>query len=500
VGLDQLTTALTFGAVVVLLAVVGVRFAGRLGLPGLLLYLGIGVALAAVPGLIDFDDPRLATVLGYSALVVILAEGGLTTRLSQLRPVLWPSLLLATVGVAISIAAVSLPLIWLAGLDARTAMLLGAVLSATDAAAVFAVLRRLHVVPRLRTMLEGEAGFNDAPVVVVVALLSSPTWDSAPAWSIPVLVVVELLGGAAVGLLVGLAARWVMPRLALPAVGLYPVAALAFLVLAYGLADLVHASGFLAVYVAAVSLGSTDRLPHRRAVLGFAEGLSWSAEIGLFVMLGMLADLEKLPAAVWPALVAGVALVLLGRPLGSLAALLPFRLPASWLAFSSVAGLRGAVPIVFAAIPLGAAVPGGDTVFAATFLIVVVLTLLQAPTLPWLVRRLGVGRPGEAEELAVESAPLDGMNATVLALDIATGSGFVGTYVDDLALPDGAVASLVVRGGRATVPDRMTRLRPGDRLVVVASSDAREPAVRRLRAVARGGRLARWRGERGEPD
>lgn len=498
-SLDDLAAALSIGAVVVLVAVLGVRLTGRLGVPGLLLFLAIGVALGSVPAF-DLNDPRLATVLGYAALILILAEGGLTTRLSALRPVLWPSLVLASVGVGVSVVVVAAPLVWVAGLDLRTALLLAAVLAATDAAAVFSVLRRLHVAPRLRTLLEGEAGFNDAPVVVLVALVSSAAWDTTPLWTVPVVVALEIAGGAAVGVAFGLAARWAMPRLALPSAGLYPIAVLAVLVLSYGVADLLHASGFMAVYLAAVVVGSAERLPHRRAVLGFAEGLSWSAEIGLFVMLGMLTDVLELGGAVVPALVAGVALLVAGRPLAAAVSLLPFRLPGRWVAFAGVAGLRGAVPIVFAAIPLGAGVAGGATVFNATFLIVVVLTLLQTPTLPWLVARLGVGRPSEAEELEVESSPLDGMRATVLGIDVPAGSRLAGAYVTELGLPEGAVVSLLVRGERAVVPDATTRLRVGDRLVVVTTTESRETAVRRLRAVSRGGRLARWRGETGAPD
>jgi potassium/hydrogen antiporter len=500
VDLADLATGLAVGGVVVLLAIVGVRFAGRLGIPGLLLYLGIGLVLGSTLTPFDLNDAGLATVLGYAALIVILAEGGLTTRVSELRPVLWPSLMLASIGVVVSIAAVALPLVWLLGVDTRIALILGCVLAATDAAAVFSVMRRLHVAPRLRTLLEGEAGFNDAPVVVIVSLLASDTWESAPWWTIPLLVLVELVLGAVVGVGMGFAARWAMPRLALPAVGLYPIAALAFFALAYGVAGLVHASGFMAVYVSAVLLGSADRLPHRRSVVGFAEATSWMAEIGLFVMLGMLADVTALPGSATLALVAGAALVLLGRPLAALVSLVPFRLPPRWIAFVGVAGLRGAVPIVFAAIPLGSGVEGASMVFHATFLIVLVLTVVQTPTLPWVVRRLGVGRPAEVEELEVESAPLDGMRATVLGLDVPARSGLVGAFVAEIGLPTGAVVSLVVRGDDAIVPDAHTRLRAGDRLVVVASTQSRAEAVRRLRAVAREGRLARWRGDRGEPD
>ena len=490
--LESLGVALLVGSAIVLAAIVGVRFAGKLGLPGLLLYLGFGLALGAVfPGL-SFSDAGLATVLGYAALVVILAEGGLTTRVEDLRPVLWPSIALATVGVALSIAVVAGALVVVVGLDSRTAILIGAVLAATDAAAVFSVLRRLRLHPKLRSLLEAEAGFNDAPVVVIVVVLSTGSFDPDKAWQVPLIVLVELVGGAAVGLAVGFVAKWALPRLALPAVGLYPIAVMSILVGAYGLASVLHTSGFLATYVAAVIVGSGKGLPHRRSVVGFAEGMAWAAQIGLFVMLGLLADPARAVSSLWPAVVAGVALVFLARPLSAFVSLTPFRLPVRWVAFVGVAGLRGAVPIVFAAIPLGVGLTGSETVFDATLILVIVLTLVQTPLLPWAGRVLGVEESGQSDELEVEAAPLDTMKALLLGVDVSQDSQLAGLYLSDIRLPEGAALSLIVREGKGIVPDWQTRIRRSDRLMIVVTETARTETERRLREVSRGGRLARW--------
>lgn len=492
--LDGLALALLIGASVVLLAVAGVRLTGRLGVPGLLLYLGIGLVIGGfVPGA-DFNDPELATVLGYAALVIILAEGGLTTKLEEVRPVLGPAVMLATVGVAASIAAVALPLVFILGIDTRTAVLLGAVLAATDAAAVFSVLRRLHLNPKLRSLLEAEAGFNDAPVVVLVVVLSAQGAQDLPMWEIPLIVLLELVGGALVGIALGYAGRWLIPRLALPAVGLYPIAVMALLIGAYGLADVVHTSGFLATYIAGVLVGNAPGLPHRRSVVGFAEGLAWAAQIGLFVMLGLLANPGRAVSALDVAIVAGIALVVLGRPLAAVLSLAPFRFPVPWIAFTSAAGLRGAVPIVFAAIPLGAAVSGSQTVFDATLILVVVLTLLQTPALPFLAKRFGVAKGLAPDQLDVEAAPLDNMAASLLGFDIPPGSKLAGMYVSDLRLPKGSVVSLVVRENTQIVPDLHTRLRIGDQLLVVSSEDSTRRATQRLRALSERGRLAEWLG------
>ncbi len=482
----------------VLAAVLGVRLSTKLGVPGLLLFLLLGLALGQAFPNLHLQDPKLATVLGYAALVVILAEGGLTTDIREVRPVLVPAAVLATIGVMLSIAAVAGALI-VFGVEPRVAALLGAVLAATDAAAVFSVLRRMRLDSKLRALLEAEAGFNDAPVVVLVVVLSTTGAAQLSGWQIPFVVIFELIGGLADRtVLVGLVGRWVVPRLALPASGLYPIAVMALLIAAYGLADVVHTSGFLATYVAGVLVGNAEGLPHRRSVVGFAEGLAWSAQIGLFVMLGLLADPGRAWSSLGIAVVAGVALVVVGRPLAALT-LAPFRKPWPWLAFVSVAGLRGAVPIVFAAIPLGAGVAGATTVFDATLILVVVLTLVQAPVLPWAAKRLGVGSEISPNELEVESAPLDSMDASLLGLEIPEGSKLAGLYIADLGLPRGAVVSLVVRDGEGMVPDLHTRLQAGDQLLVVSTEKVKKAATRRLRAVSESGRLAKWLTDREAP-
>ncbi len=492
-------------AVIILAAVGGVRLAARFGMPGLLLYLGIGLLLSddALGG-IAFDDAELATALGYAGLIIILAEGGLTTRPATVRPVIVPAAVLASFGVAVSIVLVAWPLHWIAGLDLRTAVLIGAVLAPTDAAAVFTVARALRLPPRLQTLLEAESGLNDAPVVVLVVLLSTTAGSDLPAWAIPLLVLAELAGGLLIGAVVGLGARWLLPRLALPAAGLYPVAVIALLMLAYGLAVVLHTSGFAAVYVVALILAASP-LPHRRAVIGFVEGLAWTVQIGLFIMLGLLVVPDRLAEALGIAALAGVLLLVVARPVSVFASLAAFlrpsrvttrtrtaAMPWQWAAFASWAGLRGAVPIIFATIPLGAGVADGELVFDVTMLLVVALTVLQSPTMPVMARRLGLVSPERTDELSVEAAPLDSMRASLLDLDVPAGSHLAGTYVRELPLPAQAVVSLVVREGRTLAPDQHTRVRVGDRLLLVVTEEAREATERALRSVSRSGRLADW--------
>ncbi|MEU7617436.1 potassium/proton antiporter [Micromonospora rifamycinica] len=493
-GLDL---ALLLGAAVLLVAIGAVRFSTRLGVPSLLVYLALGVAIGEAGLGIRFDDAELTRVLGFCALIVIIAEGGLTARWSTLRPVLGLAGALSTVGVLVSIVVVGLVVHLLLGLDWRLALLYGAVLSSTDAAAVFATLRRLRLPPRLVATLEAESGMNDAPVVILVVLLSRSGPVEHPWWFEVFLVGYELGVGAAVGVAAGLAGRFALRRAALPSSGLYPIAAVGFTVLAYAAGAVVHASGFLAVYVAGVLLGNA-RLPHRQAILGFADGLAWLAQIGLFVLLGLLATPERLHTALLPAVVTGLALLLLARPVSVLVSALPFRVSLREQAFLSWAGLRGAVPIVLATIPLSARVPGADRLFDAVFVLVVIFTVLQAGTLAPAARRLRVTAPAELTEIRVETAPLERMRADLLQLEVPTGSRLAGVHVDELRLPVGASVTLVLRDGVGFVPGTDTRLKTGDSLLIVATAGVRDEVERRLRAVSRRGRLARWFGEYGE--
>jgi cell volume regulation protein A len=488
--------ALLLGAGVLLAGVAAVRFSTRLGVPSLLAYLALGVAIGESGLGIEFENADLTRTLGFCALIVIIAEGGLTARWSALRPVLAVSATLSTLGVLVSIAVVGVVAHTLLDLGWELALLYGAVLSSTDAAAVFSTLRRLRLRPRLVRTLEAESGMNDAPVVLIVVLLSTSGLGTHPWWYEAMVLAYELAAGAALGFAVGMAGRWTLRRAALPAAGLYPIAAVALTVLAYGAGAVVHASGFLAVYVAGVVLGNA-RLPHRAAILGFADGLAWLAQIGLFVLLGLLASPGRLDRAVLPALVVGAALILLARPLSVLVSATPFGVSLREQAFLSWAGLRGAVPIVLATIPLSEKVPGATGLFDTVFVLVVVFTLIQITTLGPVARRLRVTAPAEATELLVETAPLEQMRADLLQLEVPPHSRLVGVHIDELRLPVGAAVTLVLRDGTGFVPRPDTRLRPYDSLLIVATADVRDEAERRLRAVSRRGRLARWFNEDG---
>jgi cell volume regulation protein A len=489
----ELTSALGIGAAVVLVAVFAVRVSVRLGLPSLLLYLAIGVAIGEAGLGIRFDNAQVTQALGLAALVLILTEGGLTTRWSEVRPALPLGIALSIVGVVVSIAVTGVALHLLLGQPWRIALLWGAVLAPTDAAAVFSVLRRVGVTRRLVGALELESGLNDAPCYIAVVLLAG---SSTLSWDLPLVAAYELAAGGLTGIAFGFLGAFALRRAALPATGLYPLATVSVCVAAFATGQLEHASGLLATYVAGLVLGNS-RLPHRADTLSFAEGFGWLAQIGLFVLLGLYASPSRLLDAVLPGLVAAAVVTLLARPLSVIMSVAPFRVPWTEQVFLSWAGLRGAVPIVLALIPLTEGVAGAQRLVDAVFVLVIVLTLVQGGTLELLARMLKLSRGAESVELEVDAAPLDELGAELLQVKIPKGSKLHGVYLSELRLPAGATVSLIARNGTGFTPERSTRLQVGDELLVVATANARTATEQRIRAVDRAGRYARWRGETG---
>jgi cell volume regulation protein A len=488
--LDQV---LLVGAGVLLLAILAVRLSVGFGLPSLLIYLLMGVVLGEAGFGLRFDDAELAHALGFAALIPILAEGGLTTPWPEVRPVMRLGVSLATIGVGVSVLVMAVFSHYVLGLSWQLSVLLGAITSPTDAAAVFSVLRRVPLPRKLTGSLEAESGLNDAPTVVLVTLVSAGGAHSVLGYAGEI--VWELGVGVLGGLAIGFGGAWLMRRSALPSSGLYPLAVLSFTVLAYAGSAALHGSGFAAVYVAALVLGNAE-LPHRAATRSFSEGVAWLAQIGLFVMLGLLVSPGRIDLdIVLTALVAGLGLTFLARPVSVAVSSLvqPMRPPE--LAFISWAGLRGAVPIVLATIPLAEAIDGAERLFDIVFVIVVIYTLLTAPLLPLVAKMLKVTRRSEPRDLEVEAAPLDRVAADLLQVTISPRSMLHGVEVGELRLPTGASVALIVRDGRTLVPERRTVLRHGDDILVVTPRKDRLATEQRLRAVSVGGRLAQWLGK-----
>lgn len=487
----DLNLVLLVSATALLAAVAAVRISSRAGLPSLLVYLGLGLVIGEAGLGLQFEDADLTQVLGTAALAVILAEGGFTTDWKVVRPVAPLAGVLATVGVAVSVAVTSALVHVVLDVDLRTAILLGAVASSTDAAAVFAVLRTLPIRGRLRATVEAESGFNDPPVIILVTVVTSSAWLDSSGIGLLGQIGYQLVLGVVLGHVVARLGLWVLVRSALPASGLYPIATLAIAVLAFAVTGVAGGSALMAIYVAGLTLGNAT-LPHRTATASFVEGLAWLSQIGLFVLLGLLASPARLWEALPSALLVGGVLTLVARPLSVAVCATPFGVPWREQAFISWAGLRGAVPIVLATIPMSVGLPAAERIFDVVFLLVVVFTLVQGPTLPWVARRLGAAAPEHPRDMPIESAPLEELGATLVQFTVPTASRLVGVEVSELRLPRGSAVSLVLRRGEVFAPGPRTVLAADDH-VLVAAARADHPAIeRRLRAVSESGRLAGW--------
>ncbi len=385
--------AVLLGGVLLAIGVVASGIAARYRVPSLLLFLGLGM-LVADDGLalIRFDDVALAQDIAVVALLVILFEGGLTTDPAAFRRAGLPAVALSTLGVVITAGVGGLAAWWLLGLSASTALLLGSVIASTDAAAVFAAVRSEPLPPRVRDLLTLESGLND-PVAVMLTIGMVEVWradTSALDWV--GFVSLQLLGGIAIGLATGIVARWAVRRFDEVLASSYGVFTLGIAGVTYGLAALTGASGFLAVYLAGVVLTSARR--PQPGLLSFHEGLASTAQAVLFLLLGLLVFPSQLLDDLGLAVIVTAVLVLIARPAAVHAVLTGFGVPQRESVLVSWAGLRGAVPVVLATIPLTAGHPDGPLVFDVAFVVVVISVALQAPLVAPLARRLGLGADG----------------------------------------------------------------------------------------------------------
>jgi potassium/hydrogen antiporter len=448
--------------------------AQRIRLPGLLLFLGLGMAIGS-DGLdwIDFDDYELARTIGIVALALILFEGGLIAGFEEIRPVLRPSLGLALVGTLATAAITGMAAVWLFDLGTLEGLLLGSIIASTDGAAIFALLRGSTLRRKLARTLEGEAGFNDP--VAVLLVIGFIDWIQKPdygAGDMAILFVQEIVIGAIVGVAVGWLAVQGLKRTRLDSTGLYPVASLATAAVAFGAADATHGSGFLSVYVAGLALGSA-RIPAKRTVTVFHQGLAWVAQIALFMALGLLVFPSELDEVAIKGTALALVLVFVARPLATFISTAFDRFTAGERVVLGWAGLRGAVPVVLATFPVIDGVSQSDTFFNIVFFAVVISTLLQGTTFEPLATRLGVTttEPALPRPLA-ETGTIRRLGAEVVEFPVGPDYALVGHRVRDLGLPRDALLSVIVRGEEAVLPRGSTRIEAGDRLHVVVRSEA----------------------------
>lgn len=487
--------AVLLASVLLVAAVLTASLSQRLRTPGALLFLGLGM-LVGEDGLalIRLNDQRLVQHLAVLALVVILFEGGLTTKPTDLRRAAVPGGLLATVGVLVTAVVTAGGVHLLLDAAPLTAAVVGAVVASTDAAAVFSTLRVISLPPRVGAVLKLESGAND-PVAVALTIGLIEYWREQPSGAELVLFGLGQLGvGLVVGCLVGVGGSALLRRVRLPADGLYAVAALGVAGIAYGATVPLRGSGFLAVYVAGLFVGALVRR-RRRGIRDFHEGLANAAEIGLFLALGLLVNPVDLPEVWLPGLVTAGLLTFVARPLATVVCLAPARLAWREQVIVGWGGLRGAVPIVLATFPVTAGYPGGRLIFTSVFFVVLLSTLVQGASVGPLVRRLGVEAERPAWAPVAEALPIDEVDADIVEVVVTPDLPIAGQRLSRVPLEPGMLLASIVRGDRILVPRGDTTIEQGDLLLVVVED--LEQSAERVTAWARGERSGRAGGDRG---
>ncbi|MBO9531488.1 MAG: potassium/proton antiporter [Solirubrobacteraceae bacterium] len=466
-------TILVIGALLAV-ALAASLLAGRLRVPGLVTFLAIGMLVGSdALGWIDFGNYEMAKAVGVAGLALILFEGGLAIELRALREVAVPASLLALLGTVLTAAITGVIAWWLLDLSLLESLLLGSIVAGTDGAAVFAIMRGSTIRRRLAHTLEGEAGLNDpVAVLLTVALIELITEPETGAADIALLFLEELVIGAAIGIFVGMAGAWALRSVKLGSAGLYPVASLAIGSLAFGGADTLHGSGFLAVFLCGVAF-TADEIPAQRTIETFHEGLAWVAQLGLFLTLGLLVYPSQLPEVALAGSLLAILTAVVARPLAVVMVLgrMDFsfaeRIVLGW------AGLRGAVPIVLATFPIIAGVPGAHEIFNIVFFAVTVSTVLQAATFEPLAKRLGVTTEHRAIPAPLmETGAVRRLGAEVVQYAVRPDDAIVGLHVRDLELPRDALLNLIVQNSAAVPPRGSTVIQARDELHILVRQEA----------------------------
>lgn len=462
-------------AALLLVGMLASKLGGRLGVPGLVLFLVIGMLAGSEgPGGIDFENYKLTQAVGIVTLAFILFFGGLETNWKQTRPVLAQGLSLATIGVLLTTGIVGVAAHLLLGLPWLTSVLLGAVVSSTDASAVFSVLkeRALGLKGKVRPLLEFESGVNDPMAVFLVIGLTSLVAHPETPWSevVPLFLRQMLIGGVAGYVLGRLAVRFVN-RVDLPSEGLYTVLSVAVVGLVYGATALLGGSGFLAVYITGVILGNSAFV-HKRSVRQWHEGLSYLLEIGMFLLLGLLVFPSQVLSLAVPALLISLVLMFVARPVAVFLSLALARVPTPQKTMVAWVGLRGAVPIILATFPMLEGVPGAEVIFNVAFVTMLTSLLVQGTTLPFVARLLRVDAPfGTKNTRRLLFTPTGASKHDLVEVTVPATSSVVGRRIVDLGFPPEALILLIHREGEYIVPNGSTVLEAGDEIQVLGSTE-----------------------------
>ncbi|MGK7391403.1 MAG: potassium/proton antiporter [Candidatus Cyclobacteriaceae bacterium M2_1C_046] len=466
---------LLIGSILLFISIVAGKTSYKLGVPTLIFFLIIGM-LAGSEGFggIYFDSPDTAQFIGVIALNLILFSGGLDTRWESVKPVLWKGISLSTLGVFVTAMAIGAFVTAVTELTFLEGMLLGAIVSSTDAAAVFSILRARNIglKSQLRPTLELESGSNDPMAyfltISVITLLINP--DMEVLQLVPFFFQQMLIGGL-MGYIIGKLSLKLINKINLDFEGLYSVLILAVMFFTYSATDALNGNGFLAIYITGIILGNNSFI-HKRSIMRFFDGLAWLMEIVMFLTLGLLVFPSQIVPIIGIGLLIAVFQIFIARPLGVLLSLSFFRMPFKQRMFISWVGLRGAVPIVFATYPLIAGVEEADTIFHIVFFIAVTSILLQGTTLSkvadWL-KVTEIGKPKKKTPLDIEMS--EDIKSELVEIDLPEESYAIGQQIVDLDFPRQALIVMIQRNGKYLTPNGSTVLEPKDRLLVLADSD-----------------------------
>jgi len=464
---------LLVGAVLLVVSVLASKLSIRYGIPSLLIFLGIGMAIGS-DGLnwIYFDDHQLAQSLGIVALAYILFSGGLDTNWKRIRPVLNPALSLATLGVLISAAVIGLCAVWLLNFSWIEGLLLGAIVSSTDAAAVFSVLKSnaMGFKYRLKELIELESGTNDPMAIfLTIGLISILGNDEADWLSFILLFITQMGFGILFGFVFGKLFTWTVNKIDLVYDGLYPVLMVGLISFVYAVTDLVNGSGFLAVYIVGVVMSSSGFV-HQRSLTNFFDGVGWLMQIVMFLMLGLLVFPSQVIPVAGVSLLIALALIFIARPLSVFISLLftqysrRSKLMVSWI------GLRGAVPIILATFPLVAGLNNADLIFSIVFFVVLTSVLIQGTSIPVVARWLHVNMPfSKQTRYPIQFEPDVDTKSVLKEIVVQDGFQIVGQKIVDLHLPENVLIVLINREGKFIVPKGTTIIQAEDKLLLLAT-------------------------------
>jgi len=474
---------LIIAATLLIAGVLASKVSNRLGIPALLLFLLIGM-LAGSEGIggIPFDDARLTQTLGIIALSFILFAGGLETEWARVSGVVWRGLSLSTIGVLVTALVVGSAATLVFGFSWSEGLLLGSIMSSTDAAAVFSVLRSrgAGLKGTNKPLLELESGSNDPMAVfLTMALIRVVNRPDSPVLDLALMFVLQMIAGAAAGYGLGKAFVFVVNRIKLETEGLYPVLTLGVVLLVYGLASFLRGNGFLAVYLAGIVMGNSDFI-HKRSLVRFHDGLAWLMQITMFVALGLLVfPLRLIPVAGAGFLIAGI-LMFVARPAGVFLSLLFAKMGLRHKLLISWVGLRGAVPIVLATFPFVAGAPNPDLYFNVVFFVVLTSVLLQGTSIPLVAGWLRLRAPlAKKREYPLEYVSRGRSRNDLVDVRVPDRSPVAGRQIVDLKLPKPALIVLLGRNEDFIVPRGSTVLQPGDVMLVLGENRDVE-AVRQL--------------------